>query len=69
MWVIWSWEDVVIAELKVSGGLLIAPEFHRNLSDQTNKQTKKKKKRNKKGKEYLKDPTSATGGSLKASNT
>lgn len=37
MWVIWSWEDVVIAELKVSGGLLIAPEFCRHLSDETKK--------------------------------
>lgn len=36
MWVIWGWEDVVIAELKVSGSSLIAPEFCRHLSDETN---------------------------------
>ncbi len=37
-----SWEEAVIGELKVSGGLLIAPEFCRHLFDEIN--TKKAEK-------------------------
>lgn len=48
MWVIWGWEDVVIAELKVSGGLLIAPEFYRHLTNE---------------KMYLDDSTAVARGS------
>lgn len=56
---------MVIAELKVSDGVLIAPVFCTHLSDKK----KKKETKNVEGKEYLNDSTSAIRRSSKTSQT
>lgn len=39
MWIIWGWQGEVIAELKVTNVLLIAPELCRLLCDEAKKKS------------------------------